>query len=527
MRIVPNETMISSNYGFLTGRTEKAGGSLTAQPQERNPDKKDNGNNSSLSKAPLDAYIFKTMTEANRYYLTDGTVRQVVDRYGEGYGDVYLKSDNSKAKQYVESRLELMSLASGEPWKIVLHRAFDEVWRLGNAVIAFKRGGDLPTVRTLYADRPLPIVGLELVSPLSLDVVKVNGYIGFKRRDGKTTNLETNPRQPANSYKIEKLDAKFDSTTYVNGLDCCHLYFKKLAGATWGWGLTFSALEAMNVHRGLETTVAMAHQRFQAPIIHLQVTRPSAPRMNFEMEIAKSANTINSADPNSIYISGPNQEFKVHGSESQLLRSEGVLNQTSRRMFSGLATTPFEQGFEGGTLGSAQSAVSLTASKKLRVNKELSMLIEHHLINQLLFEGGFNPIDNPQDRVAVILTDAYEGDIIKRRAAAADLYVKGYCDLLEARELGSIKGVPDPALMYVSLVDIKKIQAKLMAPSTVNKDFIVNTSEDIKEMLLYIKAAGYNFSEQEFTQLEEHCNALLPDREAVNAFVREILHGKD
>ena len=108
--------------------------------------------------------VRELVRKADMAYTFDGIVRNTVDQYVENFRDFSFKTENEAARKYLEKRLNIMSLRMGEDWKTFLTRGILEYFKVGTGCILKIRGDDANARRPLYADKPLPIVSLQLLS---------------------------------------------------------------------------------------------------------------------------------------------------------------------------------------------------------------------------------------------------------------------------------------------------------------------------------------------------------------------------
>lgn len=493
-----------------------------------------------------DAGVFTKIVDAETAYRLDGVVNQGVNIYSDTFKDVELKGQNQSAVKYVLQRLEEMSLATGSYWMEVISTAYHENWKLGNAFIVLKRGMNtlLPVSRAVYKDRPFPITGFEILSAKSLTPVEVDGQPVWERRDKKERNKKPSATGLPGPYKVAEFSSDIKDYQYVPGRDIFHFAHRKEAETRWGYGNNFAALDSVATLRRLEAATYFMTKNNMDPMIHHIVKSslggPGAPSLRQEIENVK--NNYRSGPPGGPFVSGPNHDIKLIGAESHAMRVGDTLKHFTYRVLSGIAVSPFQMGFEPGTLGAAEAVKEITRPRKAAVKSKFETLFSFVVINQILYEGGFDPYNNPEDRVQIILTEIDENELIKNRNHWADLYQKNFTDLEEARDHTDLKGLPNKNLMHTKLVDIVKMEAeaKIAAANSATlpgqtpgpvprlkqqvppgrpkksetKD---NFPSEISFLPEYINKLStlYNLNEDQQSRLLASAEGLFPDKEAI------------
>jgi hypothetical protein len=398
-------------------------------------------------------------------YTVDGLVRQSVDKYTELFAGFRLDGA-PEVVAYLTKRLSEISLSTGETWQGLFSRAIHEYFKTGNAFLLKVRGGSkLSSMRPLYDNRPYSLSGLFVVSAARLSPHRdksTGRFVGWKfDRATAPVNL-VSPRalKLDPSHALISMEDPEDEGVFCVGPDIVHIAYKRGADSLWGVGLAAPALEDVSLLRTIEQSVAVLIKKYSNPIIHHRVLRPANPLMGIQNEINMALQLHQRMGPEGVIVTGGQHEIKAVGSESQALRLEGYLKHFSNRVFSGLGVSPYIMGFEGATLGTAEAANELLMTRTRYCQREIARELEMFVINEILWEGGFDPFNNPNHRVKLEFEDLDQNRIIKMQNHYADLYAKDVLGLQEARVLSGFKPRIDEKDTYLNRVTIPTIKAK-------------------------------------------------------------------
>jgi hypothetical protein len=106
------------------------------------------------------------------------------------------------------------------------------------------------------------------------------------------------------------------------------------------------------------------------------------------------------------------------------MRAEGYIKSNVARACASMGLNPYALGFESGTIGSDKATREMMMNRVRSIQVELANNLEMFLINELLWEGGFDPYNNPADVVKLTFTEIDVDMTIKLQNHAADLFNK-------------------------------------------------------------------------------------------------------
>lgn len=506
-----------------------------------------------------DKRIKDLIKKASVAYTVDAMVRQGVDKFSELFKSFDFEGGDAQVK-YIKDRMIQMTLQTGEHWETTLTRIVHEYFKTGNAFIAKRRGGNAITgKRALYKNKPYCISGLSLISADRLEINRnKNGeFIGWeitgtKNDDRVRLVLPTATRQSTDTALINNTKVADQPNVLIPGIDVVHVAYKKGADSHYGFGLTLAALEDISMTRTLEQITAIMMKKFSNPIIHHKILRPSSPLAGIQQEINMAYELYRKMAPDGVLITGGNAEIKAIGSESQALRVEGYLKYFLHRALAGLGISPYILGLEGGGQGTVEAAVELMMMRVRFCQAEIAREIEMFILNELLWEGGFDPYTKEEDIVKLTFDGVDEAQQTKMANTAADLFNKNLLDHNEARQMAKIRGKHNEKDLYLNKIEIPKSKADAIAKGDAQKtagvaiararpkpaapkkkkkakevledisNFIPENNEQL-DMFINVMEKKYDYDADILNELYEPLSRLFGDEEAIKLLLVERL----
>lgn len=482
-----------------------------------------------------DLQLRNLIKKSGSAYNIDGLIRQAVDKYAENFKAFSFEGD-PKCVKYLEDRLNTMSLHTGEYWKTFLTRLITEYFKTGNAFVVKLRGGlEKSGFRPLYSNRPYSLSGFSLISADRLDVAAdpEGSFLGWKFAVGtqeKKLDLVLPGAQRLNPASalitVPNPPSEVKERVFLSGPDVVQIAYKKGADSNWGVGLTLPSLEDIALLRTMEQTTAIMSKKFANPIIHHKIIRSASPQAGIQSEIDQAYVLHRRADPTGVIITGGNSEIKAVGAESQALRLEGYLRYFLDRAFSGLGVSQAVMGIGSMSIGAAQAGQEILMTKVRFCQEELSREIEFFILNEILWEGKFDPYTNPAHKVKLVFEDIDQDALIKLQTHAAQQFNMNMMDHGEARSFGKLKKKPVESELYLNKIKkaeldhetkgkVQQIKAKPSAKEV--RQYVPTSDEHIDDFLFLIKQRmGIDLSEY-----RDNIEELLGDEEAIVALVME------
>lgn len=400
----------------------------------------DSSSGGDFTSPDYDLNEIKTAAESDSY------ISIALRKYSElifkaGYNIV---SDNDAAAEYIESRLRMMSFTTNIPTDILFQQIAEDLIKYSNAFIAKSRV-DTNQLGGIQAQ------GI-------LDKKPVGGYF---RLDPTTIQIKRDTNGTVQEYQQE---SGSDSATFKS-TDMIHFYKNKEGGAAFGAPDIIPALEDVKLLRKIEGNVLDLIYRFAIPIYQMKVGIPEAGLMATEKEIDDAKTEIEKMASDGIIVTNERTDFKSIGAEGQAIDVSNYLSYFEKRVFSALNLSESQMG-RGGAKQDADSMEEQVHQRVKFIQRTISIFIENFMFNELLLEGGFNPIYNSADIVKFQFNEINLDTKVKMETHAINQFQGNGISFPEMRkQLGLKSDNVDESLLYANMIQQKNalelVQAKL------------------------------------------------------------------
>ena len=115
-------------------------------------------------------------------------------------------------------------------------------------------------------------------------------------------------------------------------------------------------------------------------------------------EIQRAKREVENSTLDGIVITNERTTIKAIGAEGTALNAEGYLKYFEQRVFSALGVSEAQMG-RGGAKQDADSMEAQIHDTVKYIQRVMSIFIREFILNELLMEGGYNPIFNEEDIV--------------------------------------------------------------------------------------------------------------------------------
>lgn len=309
-------------------------------------------------------------------------IKKKVDRFvSSGWQFV---STNDKALRYIQHRIAEQEMATNYPWNQLVADVVHDMFRYSNGMLVKVRddekssGAIRKDIRGVKLD---PVAGYFLLPFETLE---------FKTRSNGEIK-KVMQRMP-DGQKKEFFPA-----------DIVHFFANRKPGFTVGTPEAFPALDDIALLRRIEENVEELIETNLFPVFHYKVGNNEMPERNGpdgKKETDLVRDTVEYMPAGGVYISDHRHEIQAIGSESKALRIDFYLTYFKNRVFAALGVSGIDMGE-----GSANRSTASTLSKSMMMDVEamqvlMKRFVEFYIINELLLEGGWNPLD-PEERVEI------------------------------------------------------------------------------------------------------------------------------
>jgi hypothetical protein len=311
-----------------------------------------------------DSYIMQTMMKYSELVFKSGW---------------HFKGKNEQALLYLKLRLEMMAVATGVPTEELFQGIADDIVRYGNSFIVKARakgGQGLPPGLAAIPVPPAkdPIGGYFRLPPQSITIA----------RDKNGTVVK---------YQQEVEGA--DKPIQFNPYDIIHIAVNRPAGRPFGDPWIAPVLEDVRLLRKVEENAALLLYRHIFPLLAYTVgiDKPGYEASDEELQELQSV-MANMPTDGAIVLP---ERHKIEAVKVDAIDGKPYLEYFEQRVFTGLGMSSVDMG--RGDTANRNTADAMGGIKADRVKgwqKSLEVQIDKHLVDEILVEGGFDPLVNPE-----------------------------------------------------------------------------------------------------------------------------------
>ena len=310
-----------------------------------------------------DGYLFRAIKKKVNRFLTAGW--EIV-------------GNDPEVVAYIKKRISEIEYVSQTPWSTLLTYTATDLIRFSNCMWVKARSIDSSSgkVRKIFN-------GVE-VDPVAGYFILPFETLAFKtKRNGEIKKIRQ--RMPSGDEK------------FFNPYDVVHFYENRKPGFAMGTPELTPVLDDISLLRRIEENVEDLIESNLYPLFHYTVGSDNFPERYSpegykETDIVK--NTIDYMPAGGIYVSDHRHKITAIGSEGRALRIEGYLEYFKKRVIAGLGLSSVDMG-EGDTANrSTANALSQSEIQDVEaLQTTLKNFIEFFVFNELLLEGGYDPLE--------------------------------------------------------------------------------------------------------------------------------------
>lgn len=376
-------------------------------------------------------------------YNTDSYIRQGVDKYvdqifKEGYN--FFGTD-SNAVDYLKLRLAYIAEASNTPTNQLLMDIAEDVVKYGNCMIVKARNSDanaLPqgtTVTGLYGKDP--VVGYFCANPVTMKC----------KRDefGTVTEWQQDNDGGTQTFSPE---------------DVVHFYYKREKGNAYGTSFLIPVLDDVRALRQAEENVLKMMYRNIYPFYHIAVGTEEATGTSKEVDQLKLA--LDGMDVEGGLVTTERVKITPIASD-KVIDAEPYLKYMESRVFSGMGIPEIMFG-RGNTANrsTGDNMTSEMADRIRAISRVIEMFFNSFIIKELLMEGGYDPVLNPDQAVEFKFNDNDVDVMIKKEIHAIYKYEHNAITEDEMRDELGMDPIPDGdrEKMFVELITRENLRVE-------------------------------------------------------------------
>lgn len=384
------------------------------------------------------------LEEVQRAYFTDSYIRRSIDKYSElmfkeGWE---IPGRNEAATEYVWMRLKLMAEATGQPIQELMKEIAHDMVLFGNAFVIKARqktGGGATGVTAVGYTGKQPIAGYFVLPATSIMIARddTGKLLNYQQDIGTGTPLVFKPE------------------------DVVHFHYKRPRGRAFGVPFIHNVLEDVKLLRQIEENVARLIYRNLFPIYQYKVgiDKPGFEATDEEVETLREE--IRDMPMDGALVVPERHEITVIGSQGQALDASEYLKYYRQRVFTGLMASDSTMGI-GDTANKSTSdnqAADLIDGVK-EFQSIFATTFTDKIVNELLFEGGYDPVLNADDEVLFEFFEIALDAKTKKENHVVQLFTQNAITFEEMRAGIGRDPVSDEGRLYFNMITIATSQAQ-------------------------------------------------------------------
>ena len=320
------------------------------------------------------------LSEIGRAYYSDSYVMRAVNKIvGLMFkSDWHFNSSNSEALEYVSKRFELIAESTGITTKDLVREAGLNYVLYANTALVKVRGteniSDLEAEGYYEGD---PIAGIFNIPVERLQVQRdeFGNIEGYMILSDEGDDLELQPE------------------------DVLHITYNKPTGRTFGVPHISSVLDDVLILRQIEENVVRMIYRNINPLMAYKVGLAEPGYEATDEEIDMVAAQIENMSLDSMLVLSERHSIEAVSSNNAILDAFDYLRYFRQRVFTGLGVSESTMGIGDSSNRSTadnQSSDLIDLVKDFQINFQSGI---QKLINEILFEGGFDPVLEKENQV--------------------------------------------------------------------------------------------------------------------------------
>lgn len=389
-------------------------------------------------------YDFNEITDA---YNTEGYVRQAVDKYIE----MMFKADwdwvgkNPNAVDYIRMRFKLMAEATQTPTNQLFIEIAEDLVKYCNVVVAKARAKDMNAFQGMQVQGVGGLAPVAGYFPLNVSTMQI-------RRDNvgliKAWQQEVEGSDTVKRFKPE---------------DIVHIYYKREKGRAFGTPWLLPALDDIRALRQIEENVLRLVYRNLHPLWHVKVGLDKEGFGAEPEEVDLVRNEVENMDIEGGLVTTERVNVSAIAS-NQIIDANEYLKHFEQRAFTVMGVSELMMG--RGNTANRSTGDNLSGEFKDRIKalqKVMATFVNEFMIKEVLMEGGFDPVLNPDDEVRFTFKEIDMDAQIKAENQAVFLYEHNAISEDEMRELIGRDPIEDGEVrskMHLQIVTIATATAQ-------------------------------------------------------------------
>ena len=377
---------------------------------------------------------------------TDSYIKVALDKTAQlvmksGYK---FESDNENALEYLRQRIAMMEFGSKIPFDVLLEEIARNLVYYSNCFVVKSR---IDKIQGSLQAKPVlgkkPVGGYFIMDPTMVEI----------KRDKNGT---------VSGYKLSATEEK-----EFKADDVIHFYVDRDASNSFGTPRIISSLEDVKILRKIEGNTLSLIYRFSIPLYQMKIGLPETNFMATDNEISEAQKQINKMPMDGIIVTNERTQFLAIGAEGKAIDLSPYLSYYEKRVFTGLNVSEAMMG-RGGSKQDADSMEGLMHDTVKHYQIAMKAFIEKEIFNEILLEGGFNPIFNIEDRVNFKFNEINLDSRVKYENHLINQFQTNAITFEEMRHgLGRDSDSIDETRLFTNMITVPAALAQIQAKNTV------------------------------------------------------------
>lgn len=374
------------------------------------------------------------LAQVTAAYKTDSYIRKAVNKYA----DLMFKTGweiNAKdeaVSEYIWLRLKFIAEQTGVPTEHLFKEIAFNLVLYGNAFVAKQRQGNPP------------------------QGVKMQGYssnkpvLGYFVLPAHTIKIS---RDPSGKILRYEQDTGSGDTLVIKPEDMVHFTYNRDTGRAFGTPYIWNSLDDVKLLRQIEENVARLIYRNLFPLYQYKVGIDKPGFEATEEEIDYIREQIREMPLDGGVVVPERHDITVVSQGTAALDADPYLRYFRQRVFTGLGVSDIVMGI--GDTANRGTADNLSAEMIDGVKEFQSIfqtIFQAFIVNELLFEGGYDPVLNPEHEANFVFHEIELDAKIKKENHIIQLFTQNAITHEEMRILIGLDPVADEGRLYFNMV---------------------------------------------------------------------------
>jgi len=428
------------------------------------------GGRDEFEESKVDLSLIATAIEKDSYLM------QAVMRYRElifksGYAFV---GKNEQSLEYIRMRLEMMAIATQTPTEELFKGIADDVVRYANCFLVKARGKSGQGLAPGVVANPMP--------PAKYPVV------GYFRLPPQTMSIQRDANGNITKYRQE-VEGGGDALEF-RPEDIVHITVNRPVGEAFGIPWISPVIEDVRLLRKVEENAALLLYRHIFPLLAYTVGIAEPGYESTDEEIANLQSVIEDMPTDGAIVLP--ERHKIQAVNIQTMDVRPLMDYFENRVFTGMGMSQVDMG--RGDTANRNTADAMSGMKADRVKgwqQQIQVQIDKFMIEEILVEGGFDPMVNPDFDVNFIFNEIEQEMRIKQETHEIYKFEHNLQTWEETRKAMGMDPVVDESRLSYQMIGASKTGS---SAETDNKQQPTNqhgTRSGPKRSTEYVNAEEY------------------------------------